>query len=150
MLISLWRLHHIHSKVWIFENYCRKSGFRAHFTKILDNEPTENQGDMNSMSFWWYYWDETINKLWKLYVCRDHVQNMANPAISLVVYNLIPLLIGPPAWSKGTQLRGTDPVTVTGHESVTEPKVEHFRGRNLGMIPNWHNASATIKCGALH
>ena len=28
---------------------------------------------------------------------RDHAQNTTNPAISLVVYNVIPLMIGPPA-----------------------------------------------------
>jgi len=75
-------------------------------------------------SFWvicgWY--DHQTGWQSSCYV-RDHAQNTTSPAISLVVNNVIPLLIGPPAWvpitsimydvGEGTRpcpfpLRGTD------------------------------------------
>ena len=65
-------------------------------------------------------------------------------AISLVVSNVIPILIGPLIWALETSTmhhvgEGTwpcpFPVTGNGYGRITEPKGDHFSGRNLGMIP---------------
>ena len=56
----------------------------------------------------------------------NHPQNMTNSAISLVVYDVIPLKISPPAWALIT--------SVMYH--LTEPKGEQYSGRNLGKISN--------------
>ena len=62
---------------------------------------------------------------------RDDAQNTTNPAISLVVYIVIPLLIGPSVWAPITSImchvgEGTQPcafpVTGNGHGRVTEIK----------------------------
>ena len=61
---------------------------------------------------------------------RDHAQNMTNPAISVVAYNVIPLLVGPPARAPITSIvyhvsEGTRPcpipVTGNGHGRVPSP-----------------------------
>ena len=66
---------------------------------------------------------------------RDHAQNTINPAISLVAYNIILLLIGPPARAPITSIvyhmdEGTCPcpfpVTGIGHRQVFEPKGDHL------------------------
>ena len=76
---------------------------------------------------------------------RDDAQNTTNPAILLVVYNVIPILIGPPpAGASLTSImyhvvEGTRPcpfpVTGNGHGRVTEPQGYQFSGRDLGLIP---------------
>ena len=75
---------------------------------------------------------------------RDHTQNTTNPVISLVVYNVIPILIGQLAYAPITSImyhlgEGTPPcpfpVTGNGHGRVTELKGDHLSGRNFGMIP---------------
>ena len=77
-------------------------------------------------------------------VLRDNAQNTTNSAISLVVYNVIPILIGWSRWAPIYSImyyvgQGTRPcpfpVTGNGHGRVTEPKGDHFSGRNLGMLP---------------
>ena len=76
---------------------------------------------------------------------RGHAQNTTNPAISLVVYNVIPLLIGPLAPAPITSNRyHTDeetrpcsfPVTGKGDRWVNEPNGDQFSGRNFGVILN--------------
>ena len=76
---------------------------------------------------------------------RDHAQNTTNSAISLVVYYVIPLLIGLPVCGPTSLImyhvgEGTRPspflVTGNGHGRVTEPKGDHWSGPNLGMILN--------------
>ena len=70
--------------------------------------------------------------------------NTTNPAILLVAYNVIPLLIGPPAWASITSImyhvgEATQPcpfpVMGNAHGQVTEPKGNQFSGHNLGTIP---------------
>ena len=72
-------------------------------------------------------------------VLSDGAQNTTNPAISLVVNNLIPLLIGTSALAPTTSIiyhvgEGTRPcpfpVTGNGHGRVTKPKGDRFIGRN--------------------
>ena len=74
---------------------------------------------------------------------RDDAQNTTNPAISLVVYNVIPLLIGLPERASISSImyhvgEGNRPcpflVTSNGHRLVTKPKGDHFCGHNLGII----------------
>ena len=76
---------------------------------------------------------------------RDHSQNTTNPAISLVVYNVILFLIGPSARALITSNmyhvgEGTRPcpfpVTGNGHGRVIEPQDDQYSGRDLGIIPN--------------
>ena len=71
---------------------------------------------------------------------------MTNPTISLVVYNVIPFLIGPSALAPITLImyhvgERTRPcsfsVTGNGYGRVNEPQGDQFNGRKLGMIPKW-------------
>ena len=88
----------------------------------------------------------------------EYGPNTTNPAISLVVNNVIHLLIGPQTWAPITLTmyhmgKGTQPcpfpVMGNGHGQVTEPKGDQFSGRNLGMIPKrptlvpWYNWTAS-------
>ena len=75
---------------------------------------------------------------------RDDAQNTTNPAISLVFYNVILLLIGPPLRAPITLIMyhvGKEPGCVfspvmgNGHGWITEPKGDQFRSPNLDMIP---------------
>ena len=71
--------------------------------------------------------------------------NTTNSAISLLVNNVIPLLIGRSKQAPMTLVmyhvgQGTRPcpfpVTGNGHGRVTEPKGDQFSSRNLRMVPN--------------
>ena len=77
-------------------------------------------------------------------VVRDDAQNTTNPAISVVVYHIIPLLIGQAVWILIISImyhvgEGTwpclFPVTANWHGRVTEPKSDHLSGCNLRTIP---------------
>ena len=66
---------------------------------------------------------------------QGHAQNTNKSEISLVVYNVVPLLIGPPARALMTLIvyhvgEGTRPfpfpVTGNGNGQVTEPKGNHL------------------------
>ena len=69
--------------------------------------------------------------IYRLFVVkRDHAQNTTNSAIALVDYNVVPILIGPPAWTPITSImyhvgertrRYPFPVTGNGHGWVPSP-----------------------------
>ena len=77
-------------------------------------------------------------------IVREHAQNTTTPAISLVAYNGISLLIGPPAralissimYHLGEGNRSClFPVTGNGYGQVTKPQGYQLSSRNLSMIP---------------
>ena len=80
---------------------------------------------------------------------------MTIPAISLVVYNVTPLLIGPSEWvlitlimyhmGEGTRMCPF-PVTGNKHGRVTEPKDQQFSGHILDLIPKLEYRTLKFLC----
>ena len=114
-------------------------------------------------------WTQTssLQVIWK-YQCwpcvklRAHAQNTTNPVFSLVVYNIVPLLIGPLLWPPKSSImyplnEGTRPcpfpVTGNGHGRVTAPTGEwsyfghdpYVKKWNFDFQIMWNDISSTIK-----